>query len=269
MKGVRKMTFKGFNVAYPEYEVITPQTKQSYTVRSLNVAEEERLKGSLMTPSKIADHLNKCLFESIVKRPENITDFNDFLKAITVKDRDALIFGLYHITYDEIRNYEISCSSCSVSYPVTVKASSTFNFNEYPGKDILTDRLEVPLPVTKGVIAVIKQPTILDEILSLKELGSRPGSTMEIITETLVVEQFKQDVENDKRPIIYNSKPDVLDAYLSLPAGDKRAIYQAYDEKFGQYSISLKMKSYCTSCGAEDDYDIDLVDNFFRALYSA
>jgi len=31
------MTFKGFAVQYPEYEVITPQTKQSFTLRSLNV----------------------------------------------------------------------------------------------------------------------------------------------------------------------------------------------------------------------------------------
>jgi len=39
------MTFKGFNIAYPEYEVITPQSNQSYTLRSLNVSEEEKLKG--------------------------------------------------------------------------------------------------------------------------------------------------------------------------------------------------------------------------------
>ena len=54
--------FKGFDVKYPEYEVITPQTKLSFTVRSLNVREEERLKGSLMTPTKIHEHLNKCIY---------------------------------------------------------------------------------------------------------------------------------------------------------------------------------------------------------------
>ena len=44
--------FQGFNIAYPEYEVITPQTKRSYHVRSLSVQEEEKLKASLLTPSK-------------------------------------------------------------------------------------------------------------------------------------------------------------------------------------------------------------------------
>jgi hypothetical protein len=29
------------------------------------------------------------------------------------------------------------------------------------------------------------------------------------------------------------------------------------------------MKSNCTSCGNQDQYDIDLVENFFRSLFSA
>ena len=61
--------FKGFDIKYPEYEVITPQTKLSYSVRSLSVQEEELLKGSLLTPSKINEHLNKCLFSAITKKP--------------------------------------------------------------------------------------------------------------------------------------------------------------------------------------------------------
>ena len=38
------MPFKGFGVSYPEYEVVTPQTKLSFHVRSLNVSEEDRRK---------------------------------------------------------------------------------------------------------------------------------------------------------------------------------------------------------------------------------
>ena len=47
--------FRGFNLKYPEYEVITPQTKRSFTLRSLNVSEEENMKGSMMTPLKITE----------------------------------------------------------------------------------------------------------------------------------------------------------------------------------------------------------------------
>jgi hypothetical protein len=262
------MTFTGFQVQYPEYEVLTPQTKKSFTLRSLNVSEEERLKGSLLTPNKIADHLNTCLFQSLVKKPEDVTDMNSFLKNITLKDRDALLYGLYHITYEEIRNYQLKCNSCSAEYDVTVQASSTFNFQAYPGDNILNDKFVFELPVTKGVSVTIKQPTLYDEMISIKNLSSRPGSTLDLITETLIIEKFEQDVTESKEPIVYSDRIDVIDAYLSLPARDKREIFKNYIDKFGQYCISLKMKSYCPKCSYEDDYDIDLVESFFRSLYS-
>lgn len=263
------MTFKGFAVQYPEYEVITPQTKQSFTLRSLSVSEEEKLKGSLVTPTKIAEHLNTCIFNSLVKKPKEITDFDSFNRAVTLKDRDALLYGLYHITYEEIRNYEVKCTSCGTDYPVTVQASSTFNFNAYPNKNVLKDKEKVALPVSKGVFAVIKQPTLFDEVNSLTQLSNRPGSTIELITETLIIEKFEQDVEESKEPIVYADRVDVIDAYLSLPARDKRAIYKAYEKAFGNFGVELKMQSNCTSCGNQDMFDIDLVESFFRALFSA
>ena len=263
------MTFKGFSTKYPEYEVITPQTQLSFTLRSLNVQEEERLKGSMMTPQKITEHLNTCLFESMVTRPESIKNLNDFLKQTTLKDRDALLYGLYHITYEEIRNYELRCTKCSHVYPITIEASSTFNYNPYPGKDVLAARAEVKLPATEGVKAVVKQPTLMDELITLKDLAGRPGSSVEIITETLIIDRFLQDNEATKEPNIYSDRADILDAYLTLPAKDKRVIYQEYDKNFGQYGIELKMRSFCPACSNEEVYSIDLVENFFRSMFSA
>lgn len=262
------MTFKGFSVKYPEYEVITPQTKHSFTVRSLNVSEEERLKGSLVTPTKITEHLNNCIYQAILKKPENMTDLNSFMKNVTLKDRDALLYGLYHITYEDIRNYKLKCKECSAEYEVTVKASSTFNFNPYPGDNILKDRFSFELPVTKGVSVTIMQPTLQDELFSIRNLSTRPGMNLELITETLIIEKFEEDNEASKEPEVYSDRVDVIDAYLSLPAKDKREIFKQYMDRYGQYGIELKMKSHCTSCGHEAVYDIDLVENFFRSLYS-
>jgi len=263
------MTFKVFQVQYPEYEVITPQTKKSFTLRSLNVSEEEQLKGSLVTPTKIADHLNACIFQAIVKKPEGITNLDSFLKGTTLKDRDALLYGLYHITYEEIRNYKLTCSQCSNEFDVTVQASSTFNFNPYPGEDILAERVAFELPVTQGVIVTLKQPTLFDEMMSIKSLSSRPGSSLELITETLIIEKFEQDVTESKEPIVYNDRIDIMDAYMSLPARDKREIFKKYTDRLGQYGVDLKMQSNCTSCGHEDVHTLDLVESFFRSLYSA
>ena len=261
--------FKGFGLSYPEYEVLTPQTHQSYKLRSLNVQEEERLKGSFVTPIKITEHLNKCIFDSMTMKPEHVVDFTSFLKNTTLKDRDSLLYGLYHVSYEEIRNYDIKCASCRKDYTVTVSASSTFNFNSYPEEDILTKRLKIDLPVSKGVRAVIKQPTLFDEIEVLKNHGGAPGKSIELLTETLILDRFEQDMETSTEPKVYSDKDDVIDAYLTLPARDKRFIHESYREAFGQFGISLKMKTYCTHCSNESIVDIDMVEAFFRMVYTA
>ena len=264
------MTFTGFaELKYPEYEIITPQTHLSFTVKTLNVQDEERLKGSLMTPTKITEHLNKCIYESIVKKPDTITEFKKFLQLVTMKDRDSILYGLYHITYEEIRNYDVRCSSCKKEFPVTVKASDTFNFNPYPGDDILIKRIRVSLPKSKGVIAYIKQPTLEDEMEAIKNMSARPGLTIDIITETLIIEKFEQEIEGKTENISVTERIDIVDAYRSLPAKDKRVIYEKYNEEFGKYSTELKMQVFCQHCGKEDVVNIDLVDNFFRMVYSS
>jgi hypothetical protein len=225
--------FKGFDVKYPEYEVITPQTKLSFTVRSLTVKEEERLKGSLMTPNKIHEHLNKCIFDSIVEKPDHITDYDTFLKSVTLKDRDALLYGLYHISYEEIRNYDVTCGSCGKEYPVTVKASSTFNYSQYPNKDIFSKKIPVELLATKGVVCFIKQPSLFDEMTSIRSFAGSIEKDLDIVTESLIIDKFQQNSE-DSDTIIYSDKSDIIDAYLSLPAKDKRQIHQVYKDEFGQ-----------------------------------
>jgi len=259
--------FKGFDVKFPEYEVITPQTKLSFTVRSLNVKEEERLKGSLMTPTKIHEHLNKCIYDSIVTKPEQITDYDTFLKSVTLKDRDALLYGLYHISYEEIRNYDVTCGTCQKEYPVTVQASSTFNYLPYPGDKILEKRIPVELVATPGVVCTIKQPTLFDEMMAIKTQGASPDSNMDVITETLIIDKFQHNPEEGDT-VIYSEKGDIIDAYMSLPARDKREVHKHYRDELGQYGVQLRMRSNCIHCGATEDIDLDLVSNFFRMVFT-
>jgi len=262
------MPFTGFQVEYPKYEVITPQTKKSFTVRSLTVAEEERLKGSFVTPAKITEHLNRCLFDAIVEKPEGIHDFNSFLKNLTIKDREALLFGLYHITYDEDRNYTVRCVSCGKTYDVTVEASDTFNFNPYPGDDILEKRIPLKLKVLSNVTVVLKQPTLMDEWMAIKDLARNPTFNLDNITETLIIESITNELPSGE-VIEYTDRGDIIDAYKALPARDKRIIYKTWYEEVGQYGIDLKMKSYCVHCGAEEVVNIDLSEQFFRAIFES
>ncbi len=255
--------FRGFSIQYPEYEAITPQTKQSFTVQTLTVMKEERLKGSLTTPISITEHLNTIIWESIVKKPDSIKTYEDFLKQITVKDRDSLLYSIYHTTYGEIRNYNVNCVACNKDFQITVTASSTFDFNGYPGDNIIEHKVKVSLPKSPGVFAVLRQPTLFDEISSLKNLSAK----IDLITITLPIEEFVQE-KDGKEFLIYKERGDILDAYLSLPPLDKREIHNQYYENFGKYCITLKCKTYCPKCGNDEVVDIDLVDQFFKMVYT-
>lgn len=262
------MPFKGFHYQLPEYEAITPQTHASYNFVTLNVRGEERLRGSLITPLKITEHLNRCIYDSASKKPEEIKNYNDFLNNITLKDRECLLYALYHVSYEEVRNYDVICPSCEHRHQITVNISDTFNFNPYPKKDILTKRIKVKLSKLKTVSVYLKQPTIGEEVVALKTLGNRPGATIPIITETLTIDKFEEEVEG-KGPIVYSDRNDILDAYLELPSKDKISIKDAYQENFGKYGIELKVRCVCPSCEEPDDANIDLVQQFFRVLYES
>ena len=91
------------------------------------------------------------------------------------------------------------------------------------------------LPKSKGVVAYIKQPTLEDEMNAIKSMSSRPGSTMDIITETLIIERFEQDIEAATEPLVINARLDIIDAYRTLPAKDKREIYEKFNTRRKTY----------------------------------
>ena len=64
-----------FKISYPEYTVITPQSNREFTIRSLNVQDEERFKSSSLAPNQFASHLNNIIWECIVKKPDDIKTF--------------------------------------------------------------------------------------------------------------------------------------------------------------------------------------------------
>lgn len=261
--------FKGFqDVPLPEYEVITPQTLKSYTVRSMTVQEEERLKGSMITPQKITEHINRCIYDLIVKKPEEIKDYNTFERITTTKDRDALLYGIYHVSYGEIRNYDIKCNNCNKSYPVTISASSTFNITPYDKKkgDILKKEIEIPLTIFKGVKATIKQPTLMDELNVLTSFGS--GKNDSVVADSIPIVKFEQIVA-EKEPVLITEKEDIIDAMFSLSPKDRKLINEKYEDNFGKYCVELKMKSFCPNCGEEQISTIDLVTQFFRMVWGS
>lgn len=135
--------FTGFNIKYPEYNVVLPQSGQSFSVRSLTVSEVARLKTSSTTPSKSTDLINRVLWEAIVDKPKEYKSFDDFMKGITLKDREALIYALYVTTFGEDREFNVICTSCGAERALKIKISELFSINAYPASDAMVKTYEV------------------------------------------------------------------------------------------------------------------------------
>lgn len=157
--------FTGLTISYPEYSVVTPQTGYNFSVRCLNVSEVSRLKTSATTPAKVSDLINRTLWDAIVSRPVHISDYDTFLKATTLRDREALIYGLYVTTFGDSREFSVSCDECGTTRTLKVNMSDMFSITPYPGSDAMKNTYKMDMAT--GVIDE-PDPYMEDQILQDK-----------------------------------------------------------------------------------------------------
>lgn len=133
------MIFKGFQIKYPQYTVICPQTGFTFDVRCLNVSEVSQLKASLTVPAKATALVNKMLWEAIVAKPDFIKTFDEFKRMITLRDREALLYGMYHATFGDERDFTVKCSNCGKEQQVKILLSKAFSMNAYPDSNSIKE----------------------------------------------------------------------------------------------------------------------------------
>jgi len=262
--------FEGFKIKYPEYSIVTPQTLIEFTIRTLTIAEEEVLKGSLLVPNKMAQHLNEIIFSCLVKKPDDIKTLQDFTSKITIKDRDALMFGLYAVTYKDIHNYDVTCSECRHVNSVKINIAKSFKANLWPkdsAKPITETEIPVKLEIASEITAIIAQPLLRDEIKLLNDATFASDSVRDMNLQLLIIRRFEMNRPEAKTPHTLLERENILKGYKELPAPDKKLIENAYAENFGKYEIDVASLVKCQKCGQEDTISIDLVRQFFRAIY--
>lgn len=271
---------KDIKIKYPEYQIVTPQTLKQFTIRCLTVEDEERLKGSLLSPNKFANHLNKIIWDCLVEKPEEIKTYDDYLQRISIKDREALLFGMYHASYKDITNYSVKCSQCENSFDIKVNIKNAFKMDAWVDdredketgnidetKPGLIDReFEVKLDVAQNIVPIVKQATLKREQDLMDTLVFSNKESVDLASEMLVVDKFmiKQD---SGRAQTYQEINNVLRIYKKLPGPDRKLINKTYIDNLGKYGVDLTVKTTCPKCQAEDSTPIDLISQFFRALY--
>ena len=135
--------FRGFSFALPVYSVVLPQSGDTYDVRSMTVAEVNKLKTSLITPSKATATVDDMLWECLSSKPAHVTDKKKFKKSITTLDREALLYALYETTFGDDRDFSVGCGSCGHEQLVKITLSKIFSMNIYPGASSLKKSYEV------------------------------------------------------------------------------------------------------------------------------
>lgn len=141
--------FRGIDIKYPTYSVITPQTGLSFCVRSLNVSEVSRLKNSLSTPSKAFSLVNETIWDAIVSKPDIITNYSDFCSLITLKDREALLYGLHVMTFGYDRDVKMFCDQCTAENNIKYSLDKIFSIKPYPKTEQMKNMYKVAKEVDK------------------------------------------------------------------------------------------------------------------------
>jgi len=262
--------FNGFNIKYPEYSVVTPHTLQEFTIRTLTIEDEEKLKGSMLTPNKLAQHLNEVIYSCLVKKPDHIKTYQDFLKNLTIKDRDALMYGLYHVTYKDIHNYDVSCSKCEHVNSVKIDFLKSFKMTSWATDDkdkALTKEIPVKFEIAQGITAIVHQPTLSDEVELLNKTTFATEAVRDLSMQLLIIKKFEIERQAAKTPDTVEDRDNILKGYKQLPSTDKKLITKAYEDTFGKYGVDIECMVNCQKCGSQEKVSIDLVRQFFRAIY--
>jgi hypothetical protein len=260
--------FSGFDIKYPEYSVVTPQTKLEFSIRSLTVSEEEKLKSSLLTANKLAEHLNEVIWECIVKKPDDIKTYDDFLNKVTIKDRDALMYGLYHVTYKDIHNYDVSCVQCEHVNSIKVNFLKSIKISMWDKEEaIIGKTADAQFIIAEKIKAIIKQPLLRDEYNLLKETAFTSEEIRDLNMQLLMIDRFEITKDGTKKPQTVEDRNNIIKGYKQLPSTDKKIIEKTYREEFGKYEIDIVTVVRCQKCGHEEEISIDLVKQFFRSIY--
>jgi hypothetical protein len=355
--------FTGFQFKFPVYTVITPQSGLSFDVRALVTREIRALKTSHPIPSAAPEAINNTMFTCIQRFPDGINTIEDFKRKVTLLDREAILYGIYHMTFGDELDFSNKCQNCGEEFGnIKVDISKMFSMNAYPksdniinsyviskaingpeikddtieraiferniktevidkipesrksnsyddageedgilfheqevpkrkpkeqprnvhqqppveqvavstSKSIIDERINIELPVMVTVKCVIKQPTLYDEEMTLKNLSHLSKKDLEVLYEIMPIDRFEEmaDPNNVNSTRIYNTKEDIMFAYQELHWMDTKKIDDIYAENFGQYRISLKTDFPCTKCGHVEPLVLNMLDLFFRMVMS-
>lgn len=252
----------GVTLTAPLYMVVTPHTNCEFHIKSMSLMHEEALKTSFVSRQMLTKMLSKSIFDNIVIKPDHIKNYQDFIENITLNDEVALLYGLYHTSYGELSNLNVSCPECKKSFETSIQTAGLMHFDPYPGEDYIYKRHTVEL--NSGFKAVLRPVTVKAEIEYLEEALIIDNEDVDDLSEyMLMIDHFIHPSGKEIR--------GTLDKFLILSAmgtGVGKKLKKENEEAFKGHGIEFHQEIQCnqTACGKKFKVEVDLLDQFFRMV---
>lgn len=125
-------TNRKIKIKYPTYSITAPQTGEHFEVRSLVTSEARSIAESVPNITGKYNELNEIIWNCVTHSPKRIKTFEDFKKNVTVRDREALIYGIYMMTFEKIKDYKLKCMYCGTENDQSIDLEKNFNIEIYP-----------------------------------------------------------------------------------------------------------------------------------------
>lgn len=248
-----------------DYLVKLPLTRYDAHVRGLLVEDEVFIRSQTTTPKfmleSICRLIYKCTkFEMPVddsgKLCENpFSTFEDFMRNIPDRDRDALLWGIIIKSYDEVHDISLTCDNCKAKFEKKVNIPQMMQIKSYTGKEpIMSKEVVLEMPEYDWKIHM-KQPAINDElaILNYNAANTKLMSAAEYNMITKI--ETKMKITNDagiesKEPVPYIAQNpiEIYDLISKKPAKVRKKIMKAWDENFGDFGVTVEFENICPSC---------------------
>ena len=259
-------------IRFPVFEVITPISGLSVSVRGMTVAQESVIRESSTTARKMESITNQIIFECIENKVPPYDTLEGFEKTFSVIDKIALSYGILVTSYGDKQKFMLQCPNCGKTHEAEIELSKYVKITNYEGnEDLIEKEITVDLPVSKYK-AVIKIPTLYDRrILNItRGVSEDVLSKMEkyLIIKKLIVTGTEKTQEGElvEKEYLIDKLVDIYSTMNNLPTLDNKVVFDAWMDNFDKYGVTVEIPDTCPSCQTEYDASISIMMELFRNI---
>lgn len=256
----------------PSMEVKLPLAKISVMVKGMLFSDECSLKSTVVTNDGLKlDVLTKFAYNRIIDPPKDIDTFDKFKSVCTSLDRDAILLGIFGVSFGSKYTVTVKCDSCKHENTFDLDLTRTIvNTCDVKKKfSVINKRESLSFPVKNGTAEFIASyPTLKDEDLVYKNISDIQLNSDKFTDLISYIDEFKytdKDGESEtirKDEDIYN----IAAAINSLTPGMVKDMIDKINNTFKRYRYYISTYFDCANCKSEINIEMAIFELFFREI---